>query len=363
MEQHILERYFNNTCSPEERAKVLEWLSTEQHGEKVKEMLSTLWGNFGDEKWKHAEGHGVSFEQVKNAISELAGVPTKRSAWRRQDTWWYAAAALVGFAVTIGVLLWSDRTEMDGYLTVQTEKGERKWVTLSDGSEIYLNADSRLVYPKEMGMQHAAIYIEGEAFFDMTESDKPRVIKAGKVETTAAAGRSKFNISAFPADSVVTVAMDNGKAEVRSEYGPLMKLRDPKQAEQQDSVMPLIKLQRPKTLPLTKLRPAVKMNSRNLLVISKEGGDMDVSEAIDGRKAFGWKDGILYFDHADATSVANTLERWYGVKVNFCEGAKPEIAYTAEFDNAKLPLVLSRLSETQRVVYKQEGDDVFLCSK
>ncbi|MFC3196656.1 FecR family protein [Parapedobacter deserti] len=368
MERSVLERYFDNTCSREEREEVREWLADERHSEDVKHLLSTLWSNFDEAKWAAMGGQPPQYEQIQSAIPALAvgaeGVPVKRLKRSSiYDKWLYVAAACVGFVVTIGALLWLDRGSISGdeYITVHTEKGERKQITLSDGSEIYLNADSWVAYPREMEMQHAAIYIEGEAFFNMTESDKPRIIKAGGVETRAVAGSSKFNITAFPADSVVTVSVDDGRAEIRTEYGPLLKLRRPEQSR--DSVLPLTKLRFPETTPLIKLRPAVKMEKREYAVVHKERGEVNSSAILDEKKAFGWKDGILYFEDAGAHEIAHTLERWYGVKISFCKEYLHLDTYSAEFNNAQLPSVLSDLSRSLQLNYTQEGNEIYLCSK
>ncbi len=370
MEQHILERYFKNTCSPEERAKVLEWLSDEQRGEEVKQTLSKLWGNFDDTGWTRAEGAGEpSYAQIRAAIPDLAKQRATKAAKLRVHGWiWrYVAAACIGFALTIGVLLWWDGadTTADGYVTVRTEKGERRHITLNDGSEIYLNADSRITYPVGNEMHQKAIYVEGEAFFNMTESDKPRIIKAGGVETKASTGASKFSIKAFPADSVVTVAMDDGQAEVRTENAALMKLRmlDSVADTAQDTSLPLTKLERPKTMPLIKLKPAVTMNKHEYAVVHKDQGMVDVAGLRDGKKAFGWKDGILYFDEAGADEIATTLARWYGVNVHFCEGERPHVRFSAEFDNKKLADVLTKLGATTSLHYRKDGGEVFLCTK
>src|SRR5690606_24826698 len=116
-----------------------------------------------------------------------------------------------------------------------------------------------------MGVHYAAIYIEGEAFFRMSETAGPRVIKTADIETHTAKGRSEFTISAFPRDSTVTVAVEKGGAELRSvdQSQPMLKLRMPvakaaTDSVRNDSVGPLLKLQPPKTMPLIKLRPAVK---------------------------------------------------------------------------------------------------------
>src|SRR5690606_6077087 len=111
-------------------------------------------------------------------------------------------------------------------IVVETEMGERKWVRLGDGSEVYLNANTRLVYPSGPVLTQA-VYVEGEAFFKMAQNNKPLRIQSGDIETMVTA--STFNISAFPRDSTVILAVNKGNAEIRSTDSlmPLMKLRIP----------------------------------------------------------------------------------------------------------------------------------------
>lgn len=390
MNRDILERYFKDTCTPEERAQVELWLSEQTTREAAEEDITRLWDEFQDEVfddsrgsaeigdqaplfesvWAGISGHaahsaatGTASDSEKHTTQRVGTVGHPKHRWgqrkRGGDKWLYPAAACVGFAMTLGLLFWFNREpatpEGDGYITVMTSKGERKWVTLSDGSEVFLNADSRLTYPRSMDLQQAAIYMEGEAFFNMTESDIPRIIKAGGVEAWAGE-RSKFNISAFPSDSTVTVAVDEGKAEIRNGYGPLLKLRvpdRPSEKTEMDSVIPLIKL-----------RPAVVMNQRELAIVHKNRGEMEISDTLDDRKAFGWKDGILYFDGADPNEVVRKLERWYGVTVDVCEGGMPRATtYSAQFDNEDIDHVLAQMSQILPIRYEIVGSTVLLCGK
>lgn len=366
MERRNLERYFNNTCTQEERERVELWLSKQNDSEVAKDDITRFWEEFQNtSEAQEAEasgefGRAPSFDDVWKRINMESDTESARMQPRRRpsEKLLYVAAACIGFLVTLGVLVWTHQrsaiTDV-AYITVQTNKGERKWVTLSDGSEVFLNADSRLTYPQTMDLHQAAIYIEGEAFFNMTESDKPRVIKAGGLEAWAGE-RSKFNISAFPSDSTVTVAVDEGRAEIRNGYGPLLKLRipgDKKTTETKtDSVMPLIKL-----------RPAVVMKQRESAVVHKGRGEMAISETLNDRKAFGWKDGILYFDEVDSLELINQLERWYGVKVDVCSGGLPDVHYSAEFDNADIVNVLAQMSQIIPIDYQIVGSTVFLCGK
>src|SRR5690606_33299099 len=219
--------------------------------------------------------------RIEQEMTITQVIPMETRSSRKREWKRFVAAACIGFLLTLGVLFinrqYVQRDAFADYVTVETNKGERKWVTLSDGSEVLLNADSRLRYPKSMDIHHTAIYIEGEAFFNMTESENPRVIKAGNLETWTGE-RSQINISAFPTDSTVTVAINQGNAEIRDGNGEMLKLQidqHPKElATPTDSVIPLIKL-----------RPAVTMKVRDFAVIDKQRRGVKVSESIDEKKA------------------------------------------------------------------------------
>ena len=114
---------------------------------------------------------------------------------------------------------------------------------------------------------------------------------------------------------------------------------------------------------MMKLRPALKMGRQEFAVVHKQHGDVDLFDALNEKEAFGWKDGILYFQDAVARQVVHTLERWYGIEIEFCEEGQPERTYSAEFDNAQLTNVLAQLSQSLQLDYRKEGNSVYLCGK
>ncbi len=373
MEKELFKRYLNDSCSPEEREAVVLWLTDGKNRRQAEELIAELWDQF---ELQEQDDPVPDFESIRRRAAGVARQENRPDqAINRRWRSFYAAAAIAGFLLTAGWLFFSrqDTAGTDDLITVSTGKGERRWVKLDDGSEIYLNADSRLTYPGNAGVHHAAIYIEGEAFFRMSATAGSRVIKAADIETRTAEGGTAFTISAFPKDSTVTIAVEKGGAELRSTDGsqPMLKLRMPEKGKpdsvRTDSVGPLLKLRppAPKTMPLIKLRPAVKMEQREYAVIHKQEKNVEVSGDLNEKKLFGWKEGILYFENADSSEWVSTLERWYGVDIRFCDQLAVLPAFSGEFGQANNSLsdVLSQLSTSLRLSYRVDGKRVSLCSK
>nr|WP_305120588.1 FecR domain-containing protein [Pedobacter sp. SYSU D00382] len=253
--------------------------------------------------------------------------------------------------------------EKDSYVTVRTEKGERKRFVLGDGSEVYLNADSKISYPTSPGGKQA-VYVEGEAFIKIAKNRDSMVVKSAGIETTVK-GKA-FNISAFPKDSTIKVSVDQGNAEIRgaAKAWPLMKLRIPAQqpvlAKNRDSAFHDL---RPAAIALVKLKPSVVIGQDAYAVINKQEHHVDLLPAANDNKAFGWKDGIIYFDNASLAEITEKLERWYGVEITVCDAALGVNRYTAEFRNMNLQEVLKKISSSLNIGFQVKGKNIYFCNE
>lgn len=96
------------------------------------------------------------------------------SIQRKPSTWLRIAAAVV-FVVVAGALLWNQIREPE-FLQVQTQT-ERQELQLSDGTRIWLNADSELDFPAQFEGDLRSVYLKGEAYFDVASNpEKPFVV-------------------------------------------------------------------------------------------------------------------------------------------------------------------------------------------
>lgn len=80
---------------------------------------------------------------------------------------------------------------------IQTAEGEMITLTLSDGTEVKLNSNSRLVYPHQFRKgKERKVHLEGEAFFQVKHNSKsPFIVDAGGVLTKDLG--TTFNVRAY----------------------------------------------------------------------------------------------------------------------------------------------------------------------
>ncbi|ASZ09653.1 hypothetical protein CK934_01025 [Chitinophaga sp. MD30] len=182
----------------------------------------------------HQLTHQASSDIVME--SPVEDIPVvKLSPWKRLLP--YAAAIMVA----IGGLLvwWSGANEKQRLMAAQelnkkneqlvaaapavqyTEhynpKSRRLRVKLPDGSSITLGSKSRLKYPATFAVNKRDVYLEGEAFFEVTkDAAKPFVVYTGNVRTLVLG--TSFKVSALPNTSV-EVAVVTGKVQVSYHNG------------------------------------------------------------------------------------------------------------------------------------------------
>jgi transmembrane sensor len=201
----------------------------------------------------------------------------------------------------------------------KTVMGEKSIVTLLDGTKITLNADSKLKYPMRFGEESREIFLEGEAYFEVThDANKPFIVHTGNISTTDLG--TKFNVNAFPDEEILIVSLEEGKVEVSTNTSMTKK---------EDVI----------------LAPAQQW------VYDKEN-ETSTIESFDSQKAIGWKDNILVFDNAPFSKVLAPLERYFGVKFEIADHSLANRTIKANFKNESFWTVAEVLKKATGLTYR-----------
>ena len=104
-------------------------------------------------------------------------------------------------------------TEEISYSSIWVPRGGEYNFTLSDGTNVWLNADSKLRFPMVFSGDSREVYLEGEAYFEVIKDSLAPFIVHTNVTTTRVLGTS-FGIKAYEDEEVRTTLVE-GKVEVR----------------------------------------------------------------------------------------------------------------------------------------------------
>lgn len=173
--------------------------------------------------------------------------------------------------------------------TIVTPRGGEYSVVLSDGTRVWLNAETELRYPVTFGQGRRTVELKGEAYFEVAkDAGAPFLVMAGSAEVRVYG--TGFNVNCYRGDRVETVLVEGsvGMSQGGSEV---------------------------------KLKPG-QMGST-----SPAGNGITV-EDVDVHAYVAWKDGYFAFENESLEDIMETLVRWYDIEVFYARGnAREERLY------------------------------------
>lgn len=183
----------------------------------LREVWDLLKGQ-GTREYPSPERAAAARREVLAALSEPARLPgnarrdrapRRRPRGRRPNLW--PAAVLVAALLFV----WWVRPK-----AVQSPRGERMTVALPDGSRVQLNSGARLRFSEalyDLGV-HRRVRLDGEAFFDVTPSSEPFVVRTFNGSATVLGTR--FNVRAWrDLEMSTVVTVESGRVRVAPAAG------------------------------------------------------------------------------------------------------------------------------------------------
>lgn len=110
----------------------------------------------------------------------------------------------------------NQNTVLNNHLIIP--KGRTYQLHLEDGSRIWLNAESELIYPEQFIGDRREVTLTGEAFFEVAKNaEKPFIVKTKGIEITVLG--TSFNVSCYGKDNTVSTTLVNGSVSIHTENG------------------------------------------------------------------------------------------------------------------------------------------------
>ena len=173
---------------------------------------------------------------------------------------------------------------------VVTSRGGEYKLILSDGTKVWLNADSRFEFPSKFVGQERRVYVEGEVYFEVAKDVSHPFVVTTKQAKVRVLGTS-FNVRAYP-DEIYRTTLLEGCVEVLSK------------------------------------KDVVKLQPHEQWILD---GDVGRVAPVNVRMAASWKNGSFAFDDEPLLNVFQELERWYDVHVFIANEEIREMKFTGIF--------------------------------
>jgi ferric-dicitrate binding protein FerR (iron transport regulator) len=216
---------------------------------------------------------------------------------------------------------------------VFTSTGSQTNITLQDGTKVWLNANSKLTYANDFNGNTREVSLSGEAFFDVVSNkNKPFIIHTAKIKVKVTG--TSFNVRAYPDESRTETSLINGKVEVRLLKNP-EKIYHLKPSEKL-----VLNDEQSVTNPAEKNKMATAIPVQQPIPILKRIA-FDPLDSIPVETA--WLNHQLAFYEETLREVADKMEKWYGVNIEFTRPGLEKLVFTGKFEKETLEEALEAL--------------------
>lgn len=197
--------------------------------------------------------------------------------------------------------------------------GSRSVITLSDGSIVWLNAGSRLIYPSQFVDKTREVFLVGEALFDVKKNEtQPFVVKTADVKI--AVKGTRFNVSAYPEDYSVQTVLAEGSVEINRNNASLFE-------------------------------KGVTLAPGQMAYFNKKSKDTRIIN-VDVNHYTLWTEGLFNFSNTDLNRITKRLERYYNISFHFDDPLSGTIQITGKLD------VTQNMSEVFEYLSKLTGLEI-----
>ena len=322
MSKETIEELLGEDLDPKKKKQLVNWLYKHpEHLEtyallKAKKVAESMEASVMD-KTQLDEGYNKILKRInRRAMLKKSGV---------------AAAIVVLLSLSVNFYFGKQSLfpNTADYAQISTTIGEKKNVLLPDGTQVTLNANSILQYPKSFDGPVREVKLNGEALFDVVRNEqKPLLVSTNSPIKIRVLG-TVFNVKSYPEEKHVKTTLVSGKVELIKENGS---------------------------------SETVVLSPSEQATYHKESKKINV-ETVRSQDVISWKQDKLIFDETPLSQVILDLERKFKVKFKVDSPELLDYKYTGTFSTIALEDVLKLLSISSPIEYKSENNTIILTKK
>lgn len=363
----ILLRVFNGESSPEEDLQLMKWISENENNLQSFTETEKIWNAVDIILNRHHYNSEKAFAEFRSGIKTSRGIKKFSTTGnvKKLIITVLQRAAIVVMLLSFGGLL--------GYLgfrylgndkpmcEVVVPKGARSNIKLPDGTDVWLNAESKLQYSQDFNRSKRTVFLTGEGYFDVAENvNKPFVVKSSGIEITALG--TIFNVKSYPEEDMVQTTLIEGLVIVNKESDVkrvnCVILEPNQQAIYYKSSGEISTAKEPgKQVPET-------VKTSDQIKSAPPVDKIVLNRQVDAKVISAWKDNSLVFSDETFESIAVKLERRFAVNIEFNDEEVMNFRFSGRFDNISIEQALGALKYASPMFsYTIDKDRIYITRK
>jgi transmembrane sensor len=352
--ERLIIKYFEGQATEKEARLISDWLDQDKSNRQYFAALKKEHLEIKANAVEYDSETKSAFKRFLNHIDKYENQKIadrkKKNASVRNTVLRYAAIFIIIFSV--GIISYflghniSPGAER-GFCELNVPYGSRSMVILPDSSKIWLNAGSKIKYSRNFDLSCRAVFLEGEAYFEIKKSRHSFVVYTSHLDIRVMG--TAFNVKSYPDEDNIETTLVEGNILIES-----------KKSAKPVYLKPREKLTYHKPDARTKVTYLKKENEEELSVHSDPAEtplaltprrEIHIKKNVNTEEYTSWKDGTLIFNKEPLESLARKLERKYDITFSFEDEKLKSYSYSGTLRDFPLEQVLKALELTSPVKY------------
>jgi transmembrane sensor len=360
IQDELLVKYLTGSANEEEREDALNWIHQSEANQLHFDQLRDIYEASKTAQPSASYKTDLSWEKVKSMyykrrFNGLKETKNNNRLYYIRQILKYAALILLLIMIGIPGIRFLGKTainnEQQVWTAIEAPLGSKSFVTLSDGSKVWLNAGSKLKYPNSFGKKRREVFLEGEAYFDVVKSKTTQfVVRTGYINIKVLG--TEFNVKAYPEENTIQTTLVRGLITIN---GDPSKPAGPKEDIYKQPNQSLTFIKNPEIHEPekdTRRKPDVKSEQR------KE--DLVLLPEVDPAIYTSWKDNRWKIQGESLFDLTVKLERRYNVKFQFNSESLREYKFTGILRDETLEQILNLMKLSAPIEYSIRDNTVIL---
>lgn len=326
--EDIIIRVLDGTATEQEKFDLKNWIEESEENKKYYLDIYQLWisSRLSSQKIDVEKAFLTLTNRIENKYNETS----IKNRSRLRNKWLIISGAIAASILLIfsfRFFLLPDSDKEVNYSQIVAANENKQKVELEDGTIVWLNSYTTLLYPADFNKKTRQVKIDGEAYFEVAHNnEKSFVVDLGEDKITVLG--TAFNVNN---------RSDNPENEVVLLKGSI-------------------------SLHLQGVKDDIVLQPNEKAFYSKAKKTINL-ESVDANLYNVWTKNKLVFDKEKLSHVIEMLEKWYDIEINCPEGEFDQIKVSFTVVDETIEQTLKVMSLVAPINYSIKGDIINITPK
>jgi ferric-dicitrate binding protein FerR (iron transport regulator) len=318
-EKATLKKVIEEKSSKEQARQTVDWISSSIEGQQALSEMIDRDAYLMEDEFLNVKISSVQSDKIlSNILRDIRRKHIRKVTFS-------VAAVVIPLVLLFGwIVLSNPDAQIFGnptYAEIYVPRGDNARIFFQDGTQAYLNADTKIRYPKKFGLFKRKVFLSGEAYFIVSPNKhRPFIVNTGSADVRVLG--TSFNVKAYNDDEQIKVVLDEGKITFDT--------------------------------PTNRYKVAPGQQ----IVYDKTAGACTIQNLPQSSNISLWKYQITYLNDTPLSEVIRTLERKYDVSFHIKDPEVLKYTYTLTTRQTSLEEILSELQKIAPVKFRKKGTEI-----